>query len=197
MNPVPNIPGLFLQSEALSIDAEIQILIYLDALGWSNELKRRTIHRGYKYPYKGGSLVPTDPIEGLLLTLADVITSNRLFGPNMKGQNIRPDQAIVNEYLRDQGISAHTDRKDFGPRIAAFSLGADTNFVFRNSTTGEKVEIYVPPRSLMVMTGESRSNWTHEIPSRKSVNTPTGRVNKSPDYRRVSITYRSVTSHLE
>lgn len=43
------------------------------------------------------------------------------------------------------------------------------------------------------MTGETRDVWTHEIPRRKSVTNDSGkRITKSDDYRRISITYRTV-----
>ena len=188
------VPGLHVQSDVLPEDLEKMIMSELDQKTWSSSLSRRTIHQGYVYPYSGGSLQKTDPIEGLLKHLAIYLRENNIMGKNVQtGEGITPDQVIVNEYLKDQSIGAHTDRKDFGPVVVAFSLNADTNFIFRNPLTNQKVELYVPRRSIMIMTGESRNVWTHEIPKRKSVTDGSGkRITKSDDYRRVSITYRTV-----
>lgn len=196
MQQVQGIPGLLLQPNVLTDEVEASIIQELDSLLWSDELRRRTIHRGYRYPYGGGALTKTDPIEGYLLHLANFLAEHRVMGVDNQGSGIRPDQVIVNEYLTDQGIGAHTDRLDFGPVIVAFSLGQDTNFVFRKSGTTEHHEIYVPHGSLMVMSGEARSGWTHEIPKRKTITTPSGKVKKGDDYRRISITYRTIPNLL-
>jgi len=46
---------------------------------------------------------------------------------------------------------------------------------------------------IMIMTGETLDVSPHEIPRRKSVTNDSGkRITKSEDYRRVSITYRTV-----
>ena len=80
----------------------------------SNELSRRKLHQGYRYPYKGGSLQKIEPISDSLLHFSNYIEDNSLMGKDLNGKNISPDQCIVNEYLGDQNISAHIDRKDFG-----------------------------------------------------------------------------------
>lgn len=188
------VPGLHVQKDILLEEMETSIMKELDSMEWSEALARRTIHRGYVYPYSGGHLQKTTPMEGLLKHLATYLRDNSIMGKDTRtGGGIMPDQVIVNEYLQNQGIGAHIDRKDFGPVIVSFSLNDDTNFVFRNPETNQKVELYVPRRSIMIMTGQARDIWTHEIPKRKTVIDPTGkRVSKPDDYRRVSITYRTV-----
>ena len=191
------VPGLFIQYDIVPEDTETNTLRELDegflSKKWSNELSRRTLHQGYKYPYKGGKLEKIEPLSGGLLHFAKYIRDNGLMGKDTDDQPKEPDQCIVNEYLKDQGISAHTDRNVFGDIIISFSLGGDTNFIFRNPKTDEKVELYVPRRSIMIMSGDSRHIWTHEIPKRKTITLDEGnRVNKPNDYRRVSLTYRTV-----
>lgn len=192
MENFPNIPGLGIQKDVLTPELEDKILQELDENDeWSNDLSRRTIHQGYRYPYSGGSLTKIDPISGVLKSLADYLTYNRVISESSSDE-IQPDQVIVNEYLKDQGIGAHIDRTDFGPIVVAFSLGADTNMIFRNSETKEKTELFVPRRSILIMSGDARYKFTHEIPKRKTITTMDGRVTKDDDYRRVSITYRTV-----
>ena len=77
--------------------------------------------------------------------------------------------------------------------IISFSLGDDTNFIFRNPNTDEKIELYDPGRSIIIMPGDSRNIWTHEIPKRKTVTLDNGSTKKKGNnYRRVSLTYRTV-----
>jgi len=194
MPEIPGILGLYIQYDVLSEDLENTIMSELDQMKWSSTLARRTIHLGYVYPYSGGSLQKTDPIENSLKHLAVYLRDNSIMGKNdQTEEGVMPDQVIVNEYLQGQGIGTHTDRKEFGPIIVSFSLNEDTNFIFRNPQTGQKIELYVPRRSILIMTGESRDVWTHEIPKRKSITDSSGeRITKSDDYRRVSITYRTV-----
>jgi alkylated DNA repair dioxygenase AlkB len=101
-----------------------------------------------------------------------------------------PDQVIVNEYLPGQGIAAHVDCEPcFGPVIASLSLGAPVPMVFGNRRTREVVEVDLPPRSLLVLSGEGRYEWTHSILARKT-DVIDGRTRDR--VRRVSLTFRTV-----
>jgi alkylated DNA repair dioxygenase AlkB len=80
-----------------------------------------------------------------------------------------PDHVIANEYLPGQGISAHVDCEPcFGPVIASLSLLSPCEMVFRKLEGGTKASIILEPRCLVILSGEGRYNWTHEIPARKS-----------------------------
>ncbi|RZL05487.1 MAG: DUF11 domain-containing protein, partial [Pedobacter sp.] len=92
------------------------------------------------------------------------------------GQNVntatitgsQPDQVIINEYTPGQGISPHIDCEPcFGNTIISLSLGSACIMEFTHRKHGQKVEILLRPRSLVVLSGESRSLWTHGIPVRK------------------------------
>ena len=60
---------------------------------------------------------------------------------------------------------------------------------FRNSKTFEKKSLLLEPRSLLIMTGEARYQWTHGI-SKSDVDEWKGKVIKRT--RRVSLTYRTI-----
>lgn len=188
MRAIEEVPGLYLQENVISSEAETQIIQWLDGREWSTVLPRRTQHYGYVYGYEGTNLMPGDKFEGWVSTLADYLVKHGIMDV--------VDQCIVNEYDREQKIGKHIDGQRgerpniFGPRIVSFSLGADTNFVFSNTKGKEKVEIYVPKRSILVMTGDSRYTWTHEIPKRLSVNINGKMIKKDNNYRRISLTFR-------
>ena len=179
------VPGLYIQRGVIAPELETSILAWLDQQPWSTVLPRRTQHYGFEYGYKSLKLKPGPPFDGWIKTLGDYLDTNKL----LKGA----DQCIVNEYVSNQGIGKHIDRPQiFSDRIVSFSIGGDCNFIFRNTLNrDEKAELYIPHGSLMIMTGDSRYKWTHEIPKRLSVKNDQGRnVKKPPDFRRVSITYR-------
>lgn len=99
----------------------------------------------------------------------------------------KADQVIVNEYLKNQGISKHIDCVPcFKDGIASLSLLEGWEIIFSNARKEEKYALELYPRSLLILTGEARYQWTHEIPKRASE--PNGRVRG----RRVSITFRAV-----
>ena len=67
---------------------------------------------------------------------------------------------------------------------------------FRQSN-GKHFSITLPPRSLLVMTGESRYVWTHAIAPRKSdiVSSDTGGLTLVARGVRTSFTFRKVVEH--
>src|SRR5205085_1618764 len=73
-----------------------------------------------------------------------------------------PDQIIVNEYKPGQGISAHFDNVHvFGDIIISITLGSQCTMVFRKYSIEEK-ELLIPC-SALIISGEYRLKWTHEI----------------------------------
>lgn len=80
---------------------------------------------------------------------------------------------------------------DWHPRIASSAVtktenSDDSNFIRR--------VIYLPPRSMLLMSGEARYAWHHYIPHHK-VDKVNGRVIRRA-LRRVSFTFRKVREGL-
>lgn len=188
MKSVASVPGLYIQENVIAPETEEAIVKWLDSREWSTSLPRRTQHFGYLYGYQGADLKPGDPFEGWVTVISEWLVKHKVME--------KVDQCIVNEYDRDQKIGKHIDGKRgnrpniFGPRIVSISLGEDTNFIYVNTETKEKVEIYAPRRCMIVMTGDSRYKWTHEIPKRLSVKVNGKWVKKNENYRRISLTFR-------
>ena len=177
------IPGLQYYEHVIDFDWEKRIVGFLDSQPWNTTLKRRTQHYGYEYNYRArGATKPTTPIHGVLLDIANGLSS--------KG-TIKPEQCIVNEYFIDQGISAHTDAKSFGPVIVSISLLEPCNMIFTKGD--QKITLTLAPRSMLIFSGEARTEWKHEIPSTKTVIMTDGSIyQKPPEYRRISLTYRTM-----
>lgn len=150
----------------------------VDKEPWSTTLKRRTQHYGYEYNYKSKNAA--QKTRDFPEWSAD-LTSKLIKDIYPRA----PEQLIVNEYEPGQGISKHTDAGIFDEPIASLSLGSSCVMIFRKKE--EIKEVLLPRRSLVVMSGESRWSWTHEIPQRKS---DTLKGNKLKRTRRISLTFR-------
>jgi len=175
---LPDIEGLSYLPEFISRDEERVLFEKIDKQPWLADLKRRVQHYGYKYDYKARNIDKSQYLGTLPEWLLSV--TGKL--------EQAPDQAIVNEYLPGQGISAHIDCVPcFGDCIASLSLGSGTFMVFANGE--QKQQLYLEPRSLLILSAEARYKWTHAIPARKSDVVEGVRVERG---RRVSITFRTV-----
>ena len=174
----PNIEGLSYLPNFISNDEQKALIEGIDHQPWLHDLKRRVQHYGYKYDYKARRATSDSYLGPLPDWLADV--ADRL--------PFIPDQAIVNEYLPGQGISAHIDCEPcFGDQIASLSLGSAAMMQFEKN--GQREELYLEPCSLLILSGAARYEWTHAIPVRKS-----DKVNgfKHLRERRISVTFRSM-----
>ncbi|MEZ5814307.1 MAG: alpha-ketoglutarate-dependent dioxygenase AlkB [Alphaproteobacteria bacterium] len=174
----PDIPGLQYLPDFITAAEERTLVEIIDRQPWLNDLKRRVQHYGYKYDYKARA-VTADSYLGSLPDWLMPITRKLPF---------KPDQAIVNEYLPGQGISAHIDCVPcFSDTIASLSLGSGVIMQFTNGQ--EKHDLYLEPRSLIILSGEARYKWTHAILARKSDVVGGFKIERG---RRVSLTFRSV-----
>lgn len=175
------ITGLRIIDDIIDEDTEKKIIEELDKETWSTKLSRRTQHYGYEYNYKNGNATKKAPaFPKCVLHISDFLKKYNI---------INAEQCIVNEYNINQGISKHIDSNDFGPVIVSLSLGDHTNFIF--SKNGESITYEVPRRSLLIMTDESRYQWTHEIPKRKTYTLNGETIHKNDNYRRISMTFRT------
>lgn len=164
-----------------------RLLAAVDASEWHADLKRRVQHYGWRYDYRERRVredMRLGPLPDWLAPVADAVG-------RMPEFERRPDQVIVNEYLPGQGISAHVDCEPcFGPAVASLSLGGPAEMTFRHRPSGERTSIILEPLMLLILSGEARYEWTHEIPARKS-DIVDGQ--RQPRERRVSLTFRTVT----
>lgn len=179
-------PGIQLLPDYISAEEECALVSQVDGSIWSDELSRRVRHYGYRYDYRKRAVDPSmrlGPVPDWLQRLALRLHEDGIFGQV-------PDQVIVNEYLPGQGIASHVDCEPcFGPVIASLSLCAPVPMVFGNRKTREVVEVDLPPKSLLVLAGEGRYEWTHAILARKA-DFVEGRSRGRT--RRVSLTFRTM-----
>lgn len=67
----------------------------------------------------------------------------------------------INHYLTGQSIPPHIDSLKFDEVIEVLSLGSEC--LLRFTRGGEAVDVPLPPRSLLVMSGEARYEWEHQV----------------------------------
>lgn len=86
-----------------------------------------------------------------------------------------------------EGMAYHSDDEKAliaGASIASLTFGAGRKFLFKHKVTGEKVEIFLEPGSLLVMKGATQQNWLHRLPPTTKVTT--ARINLT--FRRMAET---------
>ncbi len=180
------VPGFLNETE----EVEITRMIDADQTKWSKVLKRRVQHYGWRYDYKAGQIDRRAHI-GPLPDWATKI-ARRLVDQGLVPEE--PDQLIVNEYQGKQSIAKHVDSMaSFNDHIAMVSLLESWEMVFRKGQ--ERRPIRLERGSAAVMSGPSRTQWTHEIPARQNEPgplMPDGKREKVPRVRRLSLTFRRV-----
>ncbi|KDQ64048.1 hypothetical protein JAAARDRAFT_89332, partial [Jaapia argillacea MUCL 33604] len=161
----------------------------------------------------------TDLLGIISETLGPVVPADvykLLFDPYGNGGGERARQVIVNLYEIGEGISPHVDLLDrYGDGIVGVSFGSGCVMQFEEVSRcqGERVEggreqydVYLPPRSVIIMTGKARYEVTHGIEGRLAdfVELAGQEGNEKPDERdesqmrgewlertrRVSVTFR-------
>jgi len=123
------------------------------------EGKRRVASFGFRYDYTLQRLQAAEPLPGWLLPVIRQIEAHG-------GPSTRIAQVLCTEYDVGVGIGWHRDKPHFD-RIFGLSLGSPCKFRFRRAVD-EKWQRYTleaAPRSLYMMSGESRRIWEHSIPA--------------------------------
>ena len=201
------VPSLSLHPNFITTDEEQCILTFLNdpsLCTWRTDLSRRTMHFGGTYCLMPSeSEMDTQGTPQVLQAPSMPEELNwliqRMVDAKVYRDNQRPQFCIVNEYKENLGISAHTENFQFEEPVVGLSLLSACPIRFHELTkpydgsvrsgkagkaekTGRREDILMPGRSLLVMRGESRWKWQHEI-----LRSAKGR---SPMWKRVSLTFR-------
>ncbi len=103
------------------------------------------------------------------------------------------NQMTVNHYKPGEGIGSHIDTTSaFGDGLISISLNSGIVMEFTNTKDDrEKKLVYLPRRSVVLMSGPSRYEWEHQIVTRRT-DTHNGKV--LPRGTRISLTLRTALS---
>ncbi|KAL0272725.1 UNVERIFIED_CONTAM: hypothetical protein PYX00_005587 [Menopon gallinae] len=162
----------------------------------SSELKNRKVyHFGYEFKYNNNNVDVSDPIKEIPKELDFVWDRLLEKCPDLGLEiNFRPDQLTVNNYQPGQGIPSHVDTHSaFEDPIVSLSLQSGLIMDFKDSD-GRSCSVFLPERSLCVMSGDSRYGWTHGIATRKSDMIPGTNGGLTLHFRkeRTSLTFRKI-----
>lgn len=202
-----NIPGLYLWHDFISSREEEDMLTAVDHNPWRTLAKRRVQHYGYEFLYDRRN-VDTEVCMGELPSFFFPVLERIKGIPHLNGAaNICLDQLTVNEYPSGVGLSPHIDTHSaFEGLIFSLSLAGPCIMELRrysegawsakhgNSDDGDlscrRKSLYLPPRSLLLLSGEARYAWHHYIPHHKIDHVGGSQIRRAS--RRVSFTIRKV-----
>lgn len=208
------IPGFFLLHDFVTPAEEQELLVAVDARPWKSLLKRRVQHYGYEFLYETRNVNAKSFLGELPSFVSSILEKLSLF-PNLgNAVNNSVDQLTVNEYLPGIGLSPHIDTHSaFDGFIFSLSLAGSCIMEFRKYSQGtcfllpsasssaerensdhcsnvKRRSIFLPPRSMLLLSGEARYAWHHYIPHHK-VDVVGGHAVRRGS-RRVSFTFRKV-----
>ncbi|KAK9928326.1 hypothetical protein M0R45_025469 [Rubus argutus] len=163
-----NIPGLYLFHDFVTANEEEELLAAVDERPWKILQKEGSSIMAMNFAMRQG-------IISILPKREDVET-------------IGLDQLTVNEYPPGVGLSPHIDTHSaFEGLIFSLSLAGPCIMEFRRYFEGG---LYLPPRSLLLLSGEARYAWHHYIPHHKIDKVKDSVIRRGS--RRVSFTLRKV-----
>ncbi|KAI8081688.1 uncharacterized protein BX664DRAFT_285877 [Halteromyces radiatus] len=159
------IPGLILIDDFVTEKEEAELVDQVNQRPWSGlgqgpnpELKRRTQQYGHLFSYRYRKVLEEyGPLPSFIDPVVQRIMSHQLMPES-------PNHLLVNEYNEGQGIMPHIDAPAlFGPAILSLSLLSACLMKFTHATTGHSIDVILPRRSMVVLTGNARYNYKHGI----------------------------------
>jgi len=178
---VAQVPGLTLKADYIPESEEDDFLAAIEHGPWENDWRRRIQQYGVGYSDSGGKPNWVRDFPDWLKALAERV------GKDAAMERF-PENCVINEYIPPLGIAPHRDYPAFGPTISCVSLGSDIILDFVTADRAQRVPVFVPARSLWIITGAARSKWLHGIAPRLN-DVINGERRKRT--RRVSITFRT------
>ena len=151
-------PRIITPSMELDLIERIRGLRLLPFQFGAFEGKRRVASFGFKYDYAERRLQEAEEIPEWLASMIEKVEA---YG----GPAAKIKQVLCTEYDAGVGIGWHRDKPHFD-EVFGLSLGSACKFRFRRKGSGkwERFTLDAEPRSLYIMTGESRHVWEHSIP---------------------------------
>ena len=174
------IEGLTIIPDFITEEEEDELMHHIYDKSWDGTLRRRTQQYGWTYNYRDHGVEKTKPLPDWIEFIQDKLQSEGYIDNPM-------EQLIINEYIPGQGIYWHKDSFVFGEKILSISLGSACLFQLRRYNLLQN--IYLRPRTLVIMTGEARYKFQHGIPACKTDIHDGIRI---PRGVRISLTFRTI-----
>ena len=102
-----------------------------------------------------------------------------------KESGVTYNSCLLNLYHSgEEGMAYHSDGEKMLKKngaIASLSLGVTRKFSFKHKDSKQRIDINLENGSLLVMKGETQTNWLHRLPPTKKIKTP-----------RINLTFRTI-----
>ncbi|CAN6487033.1 unnamed protein product [Victoria cruziana] len=206
------IPGIYLWHEFVSEGVEKELLAAVADRPWKRLAKRKVQHYGYEFLYETRNVDAKKYLGELPSFVAPVLDKISSISCPREVDRITIDQLTVNEYPAGVGLSPHIDTHSaFDDFIFSLSLGGPCIMEFRKYSEGTwatstevgclkesdaahgscciRKALFLPPRSMLLMSGEARYAWHHYIPHHKVDVVGSDVIQRG---RRISFTFRKV-----
>ncbi len=156
---LPRIPGLQYVPDYLDRAAHESLLTAADLDPWLMSVDHGVQVYSYRYSHANRAAYRIGELPPWVSDLAVRLCCDGLL-PKV------PDQMVANDYRPGSGIFAHIDQPVFGDVVASVSLGSTCVMRFSHFESGRSEEFQLEPRSVLVLSGDARWAWQHEIPAR-------------------------------
>jgi alkylated DNA repair dioxygenase AlkB len=157
-------PGLKLAFDVISPAQEVELLAScarynLSYYAMDPKNPRSSVSFGFKYDFKDDNFTPCAPIPAEFEAVCAIAA---------EFAGVTPEEVIdcvVNHYEPGSMIQPHVDKPIFD-LIIGLSLGSEVEMVFSKPEAlgGDRIAVRLPPRSIYLMSGESRHLYRHELP---------------------------------
>ncbi|KAI4304527.1 hypothetical protein MLD38_040023 [Melastoma candidum] len=218
-DPIVKINGLWLCRHFLSPSQQLDLLSAIDAEGWFSTASHNQAMRFGNLPdwavqlsdsikeavVLGNRIYGSEHCAENILSASTSPSISPIFPRELLNRELLFDQLIVNSYQPGEGICAHVDLLRFEDGIAIVSLESPCVMHFSRAAqkhegldmpTKEEDEaavgVLLTPGSLVVMSGEARYLWKHEINRKPGFQVWLGE--ELVQSRRISITLRKLCS---
>ena len=158
---------------------------------WLSEVHRTMLHFRFRYNAKSKEFEPFEPnppIQAIGLqafsACAQVLPSPFLC-PNMWS---------VARYKPGSGLRSHVDVPQLGPCVLDRSFGSGAEMVFEprplpgSTLFAKRQKVFLQRRSLLLIFGEARDKWKHQIPAWTLTQWRSGTFPETPGYPLSSVT---------
>ncbi|CAB4278955.1 unnamed protein product [Prunus armeniaca] len=198
-----NIPGLYLMHDFVTAKEEEEFLAAVDERPWKNLSKRRVQHYGYEFCYETRNVDSRKNLGELPAFVSPILERIAMLPMREDAEAIILDQLTVELLKHGMHLRLKIDYYITGPCIMEFRRYLDAGLTPRASSSSDiEIEssennsnflrraIYLPPRSLLLLTGEARYAWNHYIPHHKIDMVKDSVIRRAS--RRVSFTFRKL-----
>ena len=170
LDPIPEITGPFISNEFPSEEEKALVMSFSadEDHQWLFEGHRTMLHFGFRYNPEAKGIEPFEPtppefVQAIGLRAFSAcaqVPPSSLLCPNMWS---------VARYEPGSGLRSHIDVPQLGPYVLDGSFGSGAEMVFEPRPlldNKKRQKVFLQRRSLLLISGEARDKWKHQIPAR-------------------------------